>query len=64
MCAVGVGGADTVDVMANMPWELQAPKVCVCMYMYVCMCMYVCMRVCVCVCVCVCMYEWCVVSEC
>jgi aconitate hydratase len=27
MCAVGVGGADAVDVMANIPWELKAPKV-------------------------------------
>ncbi|EDW84179.1 uncharacterized protein Dwil_GK13996 [Drosophila willistoni] len=24
---VGVGGADAVDVMANIPWELQCPKV-------------------------------------
>lgn len=27
MCAVGVGGADAVDVMAGIPWELKAPKV-------------------------------------
>lgn len=27
MCAIGVGGADAVDVMAGMPWELLAPKV-------------------------------------
>lgn len=27
MCAIGVGGADAVDVMANIPWELKAPKV-------------------------------------
>eukprot|EP00461_Guttulinopsis_vulgaris_P001088 UN01088 len=27
MCAVGVGGADAVDVMADIPWELKAPKV-------------------------------------
>lgn len=27
MCAIGVGGADAVDVMANMPWELKCPKV-------------------------------------
>ncbi|KAI9996123.1 hypothetical protein PInf_013304 [Phytophthora infestans] len=27
MCAVGVGGADAVDVMAGMAWELKAPKV-------------------------------------
>ena len=27
MVAVGVGGADAVDVMANLPWELKAPKV-------------------------------------
>jgi len=27
MCAVGVGGADAVDVMANIPWELKAPKI-------------------------------------
>jgi hypothetical protein len=26
MCAVGVGGADAVDVMAGIPWELKAPK--------------------------------------
>lgn len=24
--AIGVGGADAVDVMANLPWELKAPK--------------------------------------
>lgn len=27
MAAIGVGGADAVDVMANLPWELKAPKV-------------------------------------
>jgi len=27
MLAIGVGGADAVDVMAGMPWELKAPKV-------------------------------------
>ncbi|RKF76966.1 Aconitate hydratase, mitochondrial [Golovinomyces cichoracearum] len=27
MCAIGVGGADAVDVMANIPWELKAPKI-------------------------------------
>src|SRR4051794_28245473 len=27
MVAVGVGGADAVDVMAGIPWELQAPKI-------------------------------------
>jgi len=27
MCAVGVGGADAVDVMAGTPWELKAPKI-------------------------------------
>jgi aconitate hydratase len=27
MIACGVGGADAVDVMANIPWELKAPKV-------------------------------------
>jgi len=26
MIAVGVGGADAVDVMAGLPWELKAPK--------------------------------------
>jgi aconitate hydratase len=26
MAAVGVGGADAVDVMAGLPWELKAPK--------------------------------------
>ncbi|KAF8541953.1 putative aconitate hydratase mitochondrial precursor [Trichophaea hybrida] len=26
MCAIGVGGADAVDVMAGLPWELKAPK--------------------------------------
>eukprot|EP01083_Nonionella_stella_P028853 79519_1 len=25
-CAIGVGGADIVDVMAGLPWELKAPK--------------------------------------
>jgi aconitate hydratase len=27
MIAVGVGGADAVDVMAGIPWELKCPKV-------------------------------------
>ena len=27
MIAVGVGGADAVDVMANIPWEVKCPKV-------------------------------------
>jgi aconitate hydratase len=27
MAAIGVGGADAVDVMAGIPWELKAPKV-------------------------------------
>ncbi|KAF2814251.1 putative mitochondrial aconitate hydratase [Mytilinidion resinicola] len=27
MAAIGVGGADAVDVMADLPWELKAPKV-------------------------------------
>lgn len=27
MIAVGVGGADAVDVMSNMPWELKMPKI-------------------------------------
>ncbi|CAG8745964.1 8132_t:CDS:2, partial [Racocetra persica] len=27
MVAVGVGGADAVDVMADLPWELKCPKV-------------------------------------
>eukprot|EP00005_Dracoamoeba_jomungandri_P010177 CAMPEP_0174269874 /NCGR_PEP_ID=MMETSP0439-20130205/42587_1 /TAXON_ID=0 /ORGANISM="Stereomyxa ramosa, Strain Chinc5" /LENGTH=748 /DNA_ID=CAMNT_0015358871 /DNA_START=127 /DNA_END=2373 /DNA_ORIENTATION=- len=27
MAAIGVGGADAVDVMANIPWELKAPKI-------------------------------------
>ena len=27
MAAVGVGGADAVDVMAGMPWELKFPKI-------------------------------------
>lgn len=26
-CAVGVGGADAVDVMVGLPWELKAPKI-------------------------------------
>ena len=26
MLAIGVGGADAVDVMAGMPWELKFPK--------------------------------------
>lgn len=26
-CCVGVGGADAVDVMAGIPWELKCPKV-------------------------------------
>ena len=27
MVAIGVGGADAVDVMADMPWELKMPKI-------------------------------------
>ena len=27
MITIGVGGADAVDVMADLPWELKAPKV-------------------------------------
>lgn len=27
MACIGVGGADAVDVMANLPWELKAPNV-------------------------------------
>ena len=27
MVAIGVGGADAVDVMAGLPWELKMPKV-------------------------------------
>lgn len=27
MCAIGVGGADAVDVMADLPWELKAPNI-------------------------------------
>lgn len=27
MAAIGVGGADAVDVMAGIPWELKAPKI-------------------------------------
>ena len=27
MIAIGVGGADAVDVMAGMPWELKMPKI-------------------------------------
>lgn len=27
MCAIGVGGADAVDVLADLPWEVKAPKV-------------------------------------
>ena len=27
MVACGVGGADAVDVMADIPWELKCPKV-------------------------------------
>lgn len=26
MIAVGVGGADAVDVIADLPWELKCPK--------------------------------------
>lgn len=29
MC-IGVGGADAVDVMADIPWELKCPKVLTC----------------------------------
>lgn len=34
MCAIGVGGADAVDVMAGMPWELKCPKVRACLPAY------------------------------
>lgn len=27
MCAIGVGGADAVDVMSGLAWELKTPKV-------------------------------------
>lgn len=27
MLAIGVGGADAVDAMSNIPWELKAPKI-------------------------------------
>lgn len=27
MAAIGVGGADAVDVMSGLPWELKAPQV-------------------------------------
>lgn len=27
MAAIGVGGADAVDVMVGLPWELKAPKI-------------------------------------
>lgn len=27
MMGIGVGGADAVDAMTGMPWELQCPKV-------------------------------------
>lgn len=27
MAAIGVGGADAVDVMSGLAWELKAPKV-------------------------------------
>ena len=27
MLAIGVGGADAVDVMSGLPWELKCPKV-------------------------------------
>lgn len=27
MLAIGVGGADAVDAMAGLPWELKAPKI-------------------------------------
>lgn len=27
MAAIGVGGADAVDVMIDIPWELKCPKV-------------------------------------
>lgn len=27
MCAIGVGGGDTVDVLAGLPWEVKAPRI-------------------------------------
>jgi aconitate hydratase len=54
MCAVGVGGADAVDVMAGLPWELKAPKVGGWANGGACMWVWVCTRVCVYVIVCAC----------
>lgn len=33
---IGVGGADAVDVMADIPWELKCPKVYVAHFMLLC----------------------------
>jgi aconitate hydratase len=27
MCAIGVGGAEAVDVLAGLPWEIKAPRI-------------------------------------
>jgi hypothetical protein len=32
VAAIGVGGADAVDVMAGLPWELKCPKVRGCLW--------------------------------
>ena len=41
MCAIGVGGADAVDVMAGMPWELKCPKVLACFEYILCILCFV-----------------------
>jgi hypothetical protein len=43
MVAVGVGGADAVDVMANIPWELKCPKVSI--LVFCCFVLYDCVAI-------------------
>ena len=38
---IGVGGADAVDVMAGLPWELKCPKVRVLYQQYICIHLYI-----------------------
>lgn len=39
---IGVGGADAVDVMADLPWELKCPKVSLYLVLFLVCCDIVC----------------------
>ncbi len=38
---IGVGGADAVDVMAGIPWELKCPNVSCHFLFYECVCVFI-----------------------